>query len=680
MDDEPNFTATLAEVLSTKGYLTTTASNGKEALAAVKRKAIDLALVDLKLPDIDGIRLLKRIKDASPDTEVIILTGHASINTAVQAMNQGAFGYLEKPYRIERLFLLIEKALMQRSISIPAIDRGTQPDLILTESDTPAFTFTVESGRVLNANPALLEMLGTGRTGFEAMSSDEFQMQNSEIGNRNSTFSILHSAFGWSLTDLGIPADYAARLKSRGDAQTDITWDSPGGRKWYRVHSTLSRSKDGTALALLYDITASRRREAENNRTRQYFEAVFSNLAAGIVIINSDYVIQQANPEFAKFFRMPPAELVNRKCHALIHRHPTPCHFHGEVCPIKNCLATGSTCRVQHRHRDARNRLRFIESTMAPLRDEADTIVSFVAIFADFTAIKTAQQEAAQLAHTSERKSLELERLNRELLAQQKQITLQADELKKTNIELIRLSATKDDFISMVSHELRTPLTAINEGISLVADSTLGPVSRKQEEFLKLALNNSRRLGDLINEILDLSKIEAGRMDLTPGEIDLSRLLNETAASFAAAARDKDLQLAVSPISPALRVYADERTLRRIMNNLLSNALKFTDHGSITISARKRSRTAEIAVADTGIGIPESEQTRIFRKFHQVNHPDGRRPPGTGLGLALTREMVRMNNGEISFQSREGTGTRFAFTLPLDNPAAPPADSQDKNA
>jgi signal transduction histidine kinase len=112
-------------------------------------------------------------------------------------------------------------------------------------------------------------------------------------------------------------------------------------------------------------------------------------------------------------------------------------------------------------------------------------------------------------------------------------------------------------------------------------------------------------------------------------------------------------------------VYADDRLVRRILTNLVNNAVKFTDRGTITIAATANGESARISVQDTGIGIPLAEQARVFEKFHQVHHQDRGRPTGTGLGLALTRQMVTMNHGRIWFESREGTGTTFCFTLPL---------------
>jgi PAS domain S-box-containing protein len=459
------------------------------------------------------------------------------------------------------------------------------------------------------------------------------------------------------------PDTLGSHLATLGQLGRAVTEFALAGGTRLEMTSTLVAREPALAFAVLSDVTARRRGEDESRQARQYFEAIFENLAAGVVIIDSNYEIRQVNPAFARFYRQTPRGLCGRKCHDVIHRRLTPCSMHGEVCPISSCLAAGTTVRVQHRHFDYAGRPHYQECTMAPLHDESGTIVSFVAMFADFTEIKQAQEE-------SEAKSRTLEELNRELTAQREQLGAQASELERTNTELIRLSAAKDDFVSLVSHELRTPLTAISEGINLVADGSLGALNSSQNRFLGVAYRNCIRLGELINDLLDLSKIEAGRMDVRAERFDAAHLLRDISETFAPLAHDKGLALDVETEPGGLAVFADERLARRALTNLVNNAVKFTDAGSIRLAADRSNGTVRISICDSGIGIPEAEQPRIFERFHQVQQRDRNRPAGTGLGLALTRQMIEMNRGRIWFESREGTGTTFMFTLPVDSTAS----------
>jgi PAS domain S-box-containing protein len=639
VDDEPCFAATLSDILTARGYDTIVAATGREAEETICRTPVDLAIVDLKLPDRSGVDVLGFVKERFRLTEVIMLTGQASLDTAVRSLNLGAFGYLEKPYDIDRLFLLIEKALARRAAR-RAASRPGELARLLDASPVPAFAFYPESGLISLASSGFSRLLDAGGAGAARTS--------------------LSALFGDSRP--GALADHLTRLRQDRRATTDIRLVlRPGSLSWFELSSFIVGTEPETALGILTDITSRHEAAIECHQDRQYFEAIFDNLAGGVAIIDSHFVIQRANPTFARFYRSSPRALAGRKCHEVIHRRPTPCQLHGETCPIANSLALGSPSRVQHRHLDADDCLHYQECTVAPMTDDSGTIVSFAAMYADFTEIKLAQEE-------SEAKSRQLESLNAELTLQREQLAAQAGQLEKANVELTRLSAAKDDFVSMVSHELRTPLTAISEGINLISDGSLGPTNERQSKFLALAGRNCARLAELINDLLDLSKIEAGRMDFRPARLDLALLTSEVADTFRVLARDKGLALQVCLPDSPLHVHADERLVRRILVNLVNNALKFTDRGSISLTATVSDSSAVVSVKDTGIGIPETEHGRMFEKFHQVHHHDRGRPAGTGLGLALTRQMVEMNHGRIWFESREGAGTAFHFTVPLNEP------------
>jgi PAS domain S-box-containing protein len=638
VDDELAFADTLSDILNSRGYRTVTANDGAEGKRLVRQQPVDLALIDLKLPDVPGIDVLAHIREASPTTEVIILTGHASLDTALRALNLGAFGYVEKPYDIDRLFVLIERALARRRRPDVA-PRASELARLLESAGVPAFVSEPEHGVVTAYNAAFAGI-------FPAPE---------------------HATKPPSLADVLAGAgpdaarDHLARLSRSGRAATDVPLRRDSGpAAWFELTSSAPAGRPGPVFNIMSDVTVRRAAEAESRRARGYFEAVLDSLATGVAVIDSHYAFQRVNAAFARFYGASAESLVGRKCHEVMHGHRTPCQSHGEVCPVTNCLATGTTTRIQHRHVDADGTPHFQETTMTPLRDENGTVVSFVAVYADFTEMKQAQQE-------SEAKSIKLGELNRELAVQGERLIAQTVELEKANTELVRLAAARDDLVSMVSHELRTPLTAISEGVNLIADTSLGPVNEQQRRFLSLVVHNCGRLTEMVNDLLDLSKIEAGRMDVYPARLDLAQAVAEIEQVFSASARERNLALTAAGIDQPCFVYADERMVRRALNNLVSNAIKFTERGGITVRLDARTDHVLVSVADSGIGIPASAHARIFEKFHEVRHADRGRPAGTGLGLALTREIVAMNGGRIWFESQENVGTTFHFSLPLDS-------------
>jgi len=251
-----------------------------------------------------------------------------------------------------------------------------------------------------------------------------------------------------------------------------------------------------------------------------------------------------------------------------------------------------------------------------------------------------------------------------------------------------RANRAKSDFLAKMSHELRTPLNSIIGFSEVLQEQTFGPLNDKQERYVGNVLSSGRNLLDLINDILDLSKVEAGRMELAVDEFALSDALADirTVVSALADRKSLEIQLDVDPALP--RIVADQGKFKQIMYNLLSNAIKFTpDGGRVRVGARRgRSLSpdgpgmVEISVADTGIGIRPEDQQRIFQEFEQVTSEYGRDQPGTGLGLALTRRLVELHGGRLWVESEPGLGSRFSFTMPVSRERPVAAQPPDEAA
>jgi len=236
--------------------------------------------------------------------------------------------------------------------------------------------------------------------------------------------------------------------------------------------------------------------------------------------------------------------------------------------------------------------------------------------------------------------------------------------LRLASEDLTRLSGLKDEFLSTVSHELRTPLAITREGISLVLDGVPGKINDKQHKVLTTAQHNIDRLARLINELLDMSKLEAGKVELHRDRIDLAELLTHVTSAFEPKARAKDLVVKVDAPHAGLAVYADADKITQVLTNLLSNALQFTTQGQITLSARARGEEIVCQVADTGKGIEQEDLPKVFSKFQQFGRTPGAGEKGTGLGLAITKGLIDLHHGTIQVDSEIDKGTTFTFTLP----------------
>jgi signal transduction histidine kinase/CheY-like chemotaxis protein len=246
--------------------------------------------------------------------------------------------------------------------------------------------------------------------------------------------------------------------------------------------------------------------------------------------------------------------------------------------------------------------------------------------------------------------------------------------LERANRQLRELDQLKSTFLANMSHELRTPMNAIIGYTDLLVDGVDGPVNEEQERSLKRIAGNSRYLLQLINDILDISKIESGKVKLEPKEIDLKWIIESVIPTFEPLIKEKGLTLTDHVDEGLPLVYGDEDMIRQILINLLSNALKFTSKGGITITARLSERGvkpgeppifAEVCVEDTGIGIKEEALGTIFDKFVQVDLTTVREYEGTGLGLSIARGLVALHKGMIWATSKHGEGSKFFFTIPL---------------
>ena len=231
---------------------------------------------------------------------------------------------------------------------------------------------------------------------------------------------------------------------------------------------------------------------------------------------------------------------------------------------------------------------------------------------------------------------------------------------QRKNIE--EAMAVKSQFLSTVSHELRTPLTAIKESIRLVYSETTGEINEEQKELLGIAKRNVDRLARLINDVLDFQKLEAGRMGLDLCQNDINEVVKEIAETVACVANEKKLDIFTNLEDDLPEIGFDRDRITQVLTNLVNNAIKFTEHGSITISTAMKNNLLHVSVQDSGSGIEEDDIPKLFHEFEQLSN---RKTGGTGLGLAITRKIIQKHNGRIWAESEFGKGTSFCFVLPV---------------
>jgi len=283
----------------------------------------------------------------------------------------------------------------------------------------------------------------------------------------------------------------------------------------------------------------------------------------------------------------------------------------------------------------------YVSTTKIPWFDEKKRVIGVIGITRDITRRK------------------QFERLKEEKMRIEKRLEV-AEELNKI----------KSEFISVVSHELRTPLAIIEQLVMLVYDQTAGPVNDKQKEALKRTRDNIDRLKSLVDELLDISRIENERFKLHSSLVNLNDLIKDSSAFFKKLAQDKEVSLSYYLPEKQINLFIDAERVNQILSNLIDNAVKFTEQGGrIKIEVKTLENKVRIGVLDTGIGIAKSDTPRLFNKFEQVSKIAGAERKGMGLGLFIVKELVEKHGGQVWAESKSGAGSKFYFTLPRFYPA-----------
>jgi len=478
VDDEKAIRDGCHRVLTGKGYAVVTAENGKIALDILLKEAIDIILLDLKMPVMGGEEILGIVRKTYPDIPVIIITGHGTVDTAVVCMKSGAYDFITKPFQIDQFLLTITRAAEKRRLEQKAI-------------------------------------------------------QLKEENMRN-----------------------------------------------------------------LYDL----------NLEKSRLKAIINRMANGVMVTNRNLEVVLHNPALMRLMEMS-TEIEN----------PAPISRITDerslIDTLKQVL-TGEFPEEESISQEIEAGKRTLRAISAPALGPDKNIAGTVTVLEDITAYK-------------------------------------------------QLDQMKSDFVNMVAHELRSPLVSIRQINSVLIEGLAGPLAEKQQEFVKRGMNKIDSLLELINDLLDVARIEAGKMVQHRVPTDMGRIIEETVALMGPRAQEQGIHLTHSceGLKPVL---ADPKNMEEVINNLVSNAVNYSPEGGLVmIIARGLAEYMEIKVEDTGVGISPEELPKIFDKFYRVKHPKTRQVMGTGLGLAIVKGVVEAHHGTIDVESVVDRGTTFRVLLPM---------------
>lgn len=481
IDDETVIREGAEKILSRAGWTTATANNGESGLAILKKGGFQILLLDLMMPGISGMDVLKDVREQYPELLVIVITGYATIENAVSAMKNGAYDFIPKPFTPDQLRLVIQRAIEKLTLKREA-------ELLRLEQEKSLQDIANEKSRTLT----IINHMADG-----VLVTD----QNGCV--------VLHNPAVTRMLELekGLPAE-----------KNILKW-------------------------------------SDNTMLTDMLEKVLS-----IKDFNSQGISRELS------WGEPPQ--------------------------------------------------RFFIAHSAPVRNEQGGILGSVTIFNDVTRFK------------------ELDRM-------------------------------KSDFVNMASHELRSPLSSIRQQISVMTEGLAGEISTEQEKMLNRILQRIDGLLTMIGNLLELSRIEAGCLVQQKERIVLPEIIEEVVESMTPEAEKKGLSFNITTDSQVFPVHADRQSMETVLNNLVSNAIKYNQEGGrIAISIQNSGEFVEIKVSDNGVGIEKENLPHIFDKFYRIRTEKTRKVIGSGLGLPLVKDIVEAHLGMITVESKPDQGSTFTVLLP----------------
>ncbi|HVR62784.1 MAG TPA: ATP-binding protein [Polyangia bacterium] len=485
-------------------------------------------------------------------------------------------------------------------------------------------------------------------------------------------------------TEASLRGAFAIPLRNGAQVIGVMAFYSDGPREPNDDHLSMISGLGGQIGQFMERKRVERGLKASEDRYR----SVIAALDEGILLIDGDARVLTANASAERILGRPANRMIGQLCAETFagtvdeDGHPVA----GDDLPFVRSLRAGEPLAnivlAIERDGQAGGERTWISVNAQPLRHAPQEAPhAALASFSDISARKLAEESLlaahAELETRVDRRTKQLSDANQALKREVEERERAQRELHLAKEAADTASQAKSGFLASMSHELRTPLNAVIGFSELLEQEIFGPLNDKQRSYVGNVLISGRHLLGLVNDILDISKVEAGRMDLVCEATPIGALVDVARSVIAAMASKKGIELQVDVPDDLPVVSVDPGRIKQVLYNLISNAIKFTaPGGTVRVGARLAGDRVQISVADTGVGIAPEHLSRLFREFEQLPQRAGARPEGTGLGLALTKRLVELHGGTVEVESEPGKGSTFSVFLPLLAPEeSAPADS-----
>ena len=664
VDDNEDILRVYTRILENEDYNVINVTDGYKAIDQLNNRDFDLAVVDIDIPGPNGIEILKHVKHAEKDTEVIVISGMRSLDTVIEAMRQGAFDYIIKPFDIQTVLSAVTRGLERRR-------QITETKQLLAQLEQKTFELTAlyEIRDIVGYTLDYRELIVPTMTSLRRIiphDASAFLFMNQEdrgeltvwTGNdapRNVTDQIMLSVLDTfnslasgeiSVDDVSIYERRTAEFSSIGERTASelesslnvaLVVGDMGSVRLAGIVNISGYEKDAfdiSAKRLFYNIANNMSNALEKLMTvlageKSKLEMMVRSMTDGVIMFDQRGHIGVLNPAAMKMLALKgivnAEHLAKRIGNTRLARVLERIWDHRET----DDLVLGDDGFEEEISIESPKRV--LNASVSPIKSDNGETYGVVALLRDITRKK-------------------------------------------------EIDEAKSGFVSSVSHELRTPLTAVKNAISII--SMAGEVNEQQEKFLSICERNIERLGRLINDILDFSKLEDGKLEMGFDFVDLAALAQESAGAIQQLAARKSIDIVLNIPDNLPDVYADRNRLDQVFTNILDNAIKYTpENGQIAVEAMLVSPPRcngklvpmpqifpdpcliEVSISDTGVGISPEDQKRIFGRFEQAGKTY---ELGVGLGLSIVKKIIESHYGGIWVESELEKGSTFVFLLPID--------------